>query len=177
MWPCLVSVLLLRAGRSSFDPAASGLHELCVRKRWNAAVASIQPLARLPRPEYERLLLVMLQEARSVEVVVLRTVGDRRTDRCARQRIVVAVLPCHRQRREVPVVSAGNSGAGIGFLMTRRTVQGGDTFAFWTAHNVGKVTMAIVTLLRVVRSGVAVDAPWMRQNGIYLLPGGEAVAL
>jgi len=61
--------------------------------------------------------------------------------------------------------------------MTRRTVQGGDTFAFWTAHNVGKVTMAIVTLLRVVRSGVAVDAPWMRQNGIYLLPGGEAVAL
>src|SRR5438034_1995255 len=170
MWPCLVSGLLFRAGRSSFDPAPSGLHEFFMRERWNGALAPIGPVARLPRPEDQRFLLVMLQEARSVEVVVLRTVGDRRTDRCARQGVVVAVLPCHRQRRKVPVVSAGNSRAGIGFLMTRGTVQGGDTFAFGTAHNVGKMTMAIVTLLRVVRSGVTVDAAWMRQNGIHLLP-------
>ena len=70
---------------------------------------------------------------------------------------------------------AGNSRAGVGFLMTRRTVQGGNTFAFRTAHHIGKMTMAIVTLLRVIRRGVTVNAAWMRQNGIDLLPRDKAV--
>src|SRR5687767_15936203 len=105
----------------------------------------------------------MLQQRRAVHVVVLAAVCEYSAHLRARQRLIVAVLPCHGQGRQVPVVTAGNSSAiGIALLMTGRAIQAGDACAFRTAHHVGKMTMAIVTLLRVVRSGVTVDAPWMR---------------
>lgn len=68
------------------------------------------------------------------------------------------VLPSHSQLREVPTVSTGNSGTvGIRRLMTTRTIQSRHTSAFWTSNDVCKVTVAIISLLRIVRRGVTVD--------------------
>jgi hypothetical protein len=101
----------------------------------------------------------MLQQSRSVEVVILRTICYCATDFSTRQRAIVCVLPTHRKWREVPVVTAGNSGAvGIRFLMTTGTIQTRHAFALWSTHNVGDVTTPVITLLRIVRRSVTVDA-------------------
>jgi hypothetical protein len=41
-------------------------------------------------------------------------------------------------------------------------------------HNVEVMTMTIVALLWITRSRVAIDATWMGEHRIHLLPGGEA---
>ena len=105
----------------------------------------------------------MLQQSRAVETVVLRTISYGATDRSARKRLIVYVLPAHRQWSEVPRMTAWYTGTvGICFLMTTRTIQPRHAFAFWTSNDVCEMTVAIIALLRVVRCRVAVDAARMR---------------
>src|SRR5688572_10422871 len=107
----------------------------------------------------------MLQQGRPVHVVILAAVCKNSANLRARQRLIIAVLPSHGERRQVPVVAAGDSGAaGIGFLMAGRAIEPGYAFAFRASDHVGKVTPPIVTLLRITRSGVAVDTAWMGQD-------------
>jgi hypothetical protein len=62
-------------------------------------------------------------------------------------------------------MSAGHSGAvGISLLMTARTIQSGHPFAFWTSNDIGEMTVAIIALLRVVGSGMAIYAARVREN-------------
>jgi len=62
-------------------------------------------------------------------------------------------------------MSAGHSGAvGISLLMTTRTIQSGHAFAFWTSNDIGEMTVAIIALLRVVGSGMAVYAARVCEN-------------
>jgi hypothetical protein len=118
----------------------------------------------------------MLQQAWSIEIVVERTIGDGTANRGAREWTIVSVLPAHRQRCEVPVVSAGDAGAiGVCFLMTAGTIQCGHAFAFGTTHDVGNVTVSIVALLGIVCGGVAVDATRVCQDGIDLIPCGKSL--
>ena len=105
----------------------------------------------------------MLQQTSRVETVVLRTVSYGATDRSARKRLIVYVLPTHRQWSQVPLVTSRYTGTvGICFLMTTRTIQRGHSFAFWTSNDIGEMTVAIIALLRVVRCRMAVDATRMR---------------
>jgi len=77
--------------------------------------------------------------------------------------LIVYALPAHRQWSEVPLVTAWYTGTfGICFLMTTRTIQSGHPFAFWTANDIGEMTVAIIALLRVIRRRMAVDAARMR---------------
>jgi hypothetical protein len=48
--------------------------------------------------------------------------------------------------------------------MTTRTIQSGHPFAFWTSNDIGEMTMAIIALLRVVGSGMAIYAARVREN-------------
>src|SRR6266576_4390640 len=103
----------------------------------------------------KRLFLVVLQQTRSIETVVLRTIGEGATHRRARQWAIIEILPFHREWRQMPVVSAWNSGGvGILLLMAARAIQPRHAFAFRTADDVGKVTVAIVSLLGIVGGGV-----------------------
>jgi hypothetical protein len=105
----------------------------------------------------------MLQQSRTVETVVLRTVSYGATDCSTRKRLIVSVLPAHRQWSEVPLVTTWYTGTvGISLLMTTRTIQSGHPFAFWTSNDIGEMTVAIIALLRVVGSGMTVDAARMR---------------
>jgi len=62
-------------------------------------------------------------------------------------------------------MSAGHSGAvSIRLLMTTRTIQSGHSFAFWTSNDIGEVTVAIIALLRIVGSGMAIYAARVREN-------------
>src|SRR5260370_39376194 len=75
----------------------------------------------------------------------------------------------------MPVVCAGNASAvRVRRLMTGRTVQRDDTLVLRTADHVCDVTMSIVTLLRIVRCRVAIEASRRHHDRIDLLPGSEA---
>ena len=65
----------------------------------------------------------------------------------------------------MPVMSAGNSSAvRISLLMTASTIQSGHAFAFWASNDIGEMTVAIIALLRVVGSGMAIYAARAREN-------------
>jgi hypothetical protein len=101
----------------------------------------------------------MLQQAGAIEIVISRAIGQLATDSRTRERPIVDVLPAHFERREMPVVTAGNAGAvGVRLLMTAGAIQTGYAFAFRPAHDVRDVTMTVITLLWVIRGGVTVDA-------------------
>src|SRR5204863_4444242 len=86
-------------------------------------------------------------------------------------------LPAHRQWRQVPVVPARSSGAvSIRFLMTAHAIQPRHTLAGGATNDVGKVTVTIITLLRIVRRRVTVDTTRRRQHRIDLLLRGEPVS-
>jgi hypothetical protein len=107
----------------------------------------------------------MLQQSRPVETVVLRTISYGATDCSARKRLIVYVLPAHRQWSEVPLVTTWYTGTvGISLLMTTRTIQSGHSFAFWTSNDIGEMTVAIIALLRVVGSCMAIYAARVREN-------------
>src|SRR5690349_16409648 len=113
----------------------------------------------------------MLQEAGPVEAVILRAIGYGTTHCGARSGLIVRVLPFHGEGSQVPARSTGHSGAVcICLLMTGRAGEGRHTIPRRTAHDVGKVTVAIVTLLRIVGGGVAVDARWVHEDRIHLGP-------
>src|ERR1043166_2125459 len=170
---------LLSAGwtrHAGIDPAACGGDEFFMRERRQRACRAVGLGAGVPGPFHARLPFVMFQYALSIEMVILRTICERPTNFSARKRVIMQVLPTHRERREVPVVTARNSGAvRVGFLMTAGAIQTGHAFAFRTTHDIRDVTMSVVSLLWVVRSRVTVDAARMSQDGIDLLPPGEAL--
>ena len=105
----------------------------------------------------------MLQQTRAIQVMVLQSVNEGAAYRGIGQRLVVRVLPSHGQWRQIPVMPAWHAGAvRITFLMTRRAVQRRDAFAFRTTHDIGKVTPAIVALLRIICRRMTIDASRMR---------------
>src|SRR5689334_10478632 len=147
-----------------------------MRERRQRARRSIGTAAGIPRPFYERLFFVMFEQSRSIEVVVLRTIGDCAANSGARENAIIRVLPAHRERREVPVMTAGNAGAvGICFLMTARAIQSRHAFAFWSTHDIRDVTVPVVSLLRIVRGRVTVDTARAREHRIYLFPRRQAL--
>jgi hypothetical protein len=108
---------------------------------------------------------VVLQKARSVEAVIFRAIDERATHRGAAQYMIVQILPPHRERSQVPAVRAGDAGSVCVFLlMAAGAIQSRDAFPFRASYDVGKVAMAIVSLLRVVGGCVAVDAARVGQH-------------
>ena len=63
---------------------------------------------------------------------------------------------------------------GIDPRVTGCTREGRNARARLTAHDIETMTVPVVALLWIVRGGVAVDAAWMGEDRIHLLPGGEA---
>ena len=59
--------------------------------------------------------------------------------------------------------------------MARNALQRRHAHAVRTTYHIGEVAMPAVALLRIIGSGVAVDAARMGQHGIDLLPGGKAL--
>ena len=160
-----------RAWCPRLHPLPSCLDKLGVRERRQRAHRSIRSPSRIPGPEDERLLLVMLQQMRSIELT-----KNRAANVGTGQRVIVRVLPFHRKRSEMPVVAAGHSGAvGIRRLMARGAIQRDDTLVLRASNDVRKVAMTIIALLRIIRRGVAVDAAGIREDRIDLVPRGEAV--
>ncbi len=166
-----------RARRACLNPAARCLDKLGVCQRRQRPHGPVGSSPGIPGPKDQRLFLVMLQQTRSVESVILRTIRHRTTHGRARKGSIVQALPSHGQGRQVPIVPAGNSGTvGIGVLMTTRTIESRHTFAFWTPNDVCEVTVAIISLLRIGGGGVTIDAARMSQHRINLLPCGQPVA-
>ncbi len=101
----------------------------------------------------------MLQQGAPIHIFIPGTVRHRATDSRARQWLIVQVLPPHRQRRQMPIGSAGHARAvRITFLMATHAIQRGHAFSFRTTNDVGEMTMAIVALLWIVCGSVTVDA-------------------
>lgn len=119
---------------------ASTPKTLPVAPTWHFAA-----MARLPVPRTPGTLLVFLSsilltrppKTGSIEIVMPRSIGDGPADRRARQDPVVHVLPLHRQRREMPIGRARNTGAVcIRRLMTRRAGERRDASARVSSHDV-----------------------------------------
>src|SRR6266478_4596365 len=76
----------------------------------------------------------------------------------------------------MPVVTAGHSSAlGICRLVAANTVQSRHAFAFWSANDIGEMTMAIITLLRIIRGCMTIYAARGSQDRVNLLPRRQAV--
>src|SRR6266498_4325928 len=98
------------------------------------------------------------------------------TDRRTGQWLIAQVLPLHRQRRQVPIVSARDAGAvGVFLLVAACTIQSGNAFAFRTTDDVSEMTVAIVALLRIICRRVTVDAARRSQDRIDLLPCSQPI--
>ena len=167
---------MLGTGGASFDPCACGGDELLMRQRGQSPRGAVNPAAGLEGPQDQRLFFVVLQETWSIKITIFLTINNRPADLGARQDLVMHVLPLHRQGCQVPVMPARDSGTvGVGLLMTGNTLKRRNTLAVRPAHHIGEVAMPIVALLRIIGSGVAVDAARMGQHGIDLLPGGKAL--
>ena len=95
--------------RARGDPAASCVDQLVVRERRKGTRRAVRASPRIPRPENESLFLVVLQEAGSVEPVIFLAVDERATHFRAAQYSIVQILPPHRERRQVPAVTAGHA--------------------------------------------------------------------
>jgi len=160
-----------RAWRTCLDPLPGRVDKLRVRHRRQRPRSSVGTLPRIERPANERLLFVMFQEVRSIEQA-----QNGATNVPTRKRPVFEVLPSHRQRRKMPVRRAGNTGAvRVRRLMARRAIQRRYTLPFRTPNYIRNVTMPIVTLLRIVRCRVAVDASWRDHDRVDLLPCIETI--
>jgi hypothetical protein len=86
-----------------------------VSKRRQRALGAVAAAPGLERPEHERLLLMVPQNADTVQAAILRMIGKRTTDIGTRENVVIRVLPPHGKRRQMPVVRARNTGAvGVG---------------------------------------------------------------
>src|SRR5262249_45185283 len=162
-----------RARHAGFDPRPGGSDKFLMSERRQRAERAVTTAARLKCPEHQRFLHVMPQEAGTIEIPGLRAISQRRANFSARQDLVIRVLPLHRQRGKMPVIGAWDTGTfRIQPLMTRRTVKARHTFTVRPADHIKKVSMPVIALLRIVGSGVAVDATRMREYGVNTLPGG-----
>src|SRR5689334_15410577 len=118
----------------------------------------------------------MLQQPLTAEAAVLRRVCDGAADGRTRKRLVVRVLPLHRERCEVPVVPAGDACAvRVALLMARGAVETRHAFAFGAARDVREMFVAVVALLRIALGRVTIDAARGGQDCVDLPPGGESV--
>ena len=116
----------------------------------------------------------MFQEAGSIKVVVLRSICDRPAHGGARHDLFARILPLHRQWREVPAGRSWYAGAiGVRSLVAGRTRESRYAHPRLSAHNVKTMSVTVIALLRKARGRVAVDAAWMGEDRIHLLPGGE----
>src|SRR5258706_11523787 len=71
----------------------------------------------------------------------------------------------------MPVVSTGYAGAvGVCRLVAANTVQSRNALAFWSANDIGEMTMAIITLLRIIRGCMTIYATRRSQYRVDLLP-------
>src|SRR5260370_14537599 len=71
----------------------------------------------------------------------------------------------------MPVATAGHSSAlRICRLVAANTVQSRNAFAFWSANDIGEMTMAIITLLRIIRGCMTIYATRRSQYRVDLLP-------
>src|SRR6266850_660743 len=78
----------------------------------------------------------------------------------------------------MPVATAGHSSAlGICRLVTANTVQSRNAVAFWSANDIGEMTMAIITLLWIIRRCMTIYAARRSQDRVNLLPRRQAVGL
>src|SRR5258707_12041250 len=76
----------------------------------------------------------------------------------------------------MPVATAGHSSAlGICRLVTANTVQSRHAFPFWSANDIGEMTMAIITLLRIIRRCETIYATGRSQNRVNLLPRRQSI--
>src|SRR5258706_15668050 len=76
----------------------------------------------------------------------------------------------------MPVATAGHSSAlCICRLVAANTVERRHTFSFWTANDIGEMTMAIITLLRIIRGCMTIYAARRSQDRVNLLPRRQAV--
>src|SRR5689334_43112 len=76
----------------------------------------------------------------------------------------------------MPVATAGHSCAlGICRLVTANTVQSRNAFAFRSANDIGEMTMAIITLLRIIRRCMTIYAARRSQDRVNLLPRRQAI--
>src|SRR6266481_7239299 len=76
----------------------------------------------------------------------------------------------------MPVATAGHSSAlGICRLVTANTVQSRNAVAFWSANDIGKMMMTIITLLRIISRCMTIYAARRSQDRVNLLPRRQAV--
>src|SRR6266852_7112999 len=76
----------------------------------------------------------------------------------------------------MPVAPTGYAGAvGVCRLVSANTVERRHAFAFWTANDIGEMTMAIITLLRIIRRCMTIYAARRSQDRVNLLPRRQAV--
>src|SRR6266404_9943269 len=75
----------------------------------------------------------------------------------------------------MPAWSAGNTcTVSISRLMTGGALQGSDAVPVRPANDVEKVAVTVVSLLRIGRCSVAVDATRAGHHRVELLPGSQA---
>ena len=61
-------------------------------------------------------------------------------------------------------MGAGDSDAVcVGLLVAGNALERWNAFARWAAHHISEMPVPVITLLRIVRRGMAVDAARMRQ--------------
>jgi hypothetical protein len=140
------------------------------------AQCSVRPAAGIPGPLHERFFFVMFQQTWSIEIVVPRAIGHLTTNSSARKWAIVCILPTHFEWREVPVVTAGNSGAVcVSVLMTTGAGKSRHAIAIRSADNVCDVTTPFVSLLWIIGGGVAVNTARRSQNPVDLFPRGQSL--
>src|SRR5258708_39685088 len=104
----------------------------------------------------------MLQQTRSIQVVVLRPIGDGAANGGAGEEAVVQALPLHGERGQLPIGCPRDAGAvSIGPLMTRRTRERRNAVALRSAYDIEQVAMAVIALLGRAGGGMAIDAAGM----------------
>jgi len=101
---------------------------------------------------------------------VLRPIGKRPADLRARKDSIVGALPLHRQGCQTPVGGTGNARTVcIRALMAGHAIQRRHALVFRPPDHVKQMAVPVVALLRIVRSGMAVNATGVRQHGIDVL--------
>src|ERR1051326_126875 len=94
---------ILRTGHSCIDPSPRSRNKLLVGKRRQRALSAVAAVTGLESPEHQRFLLMMSQYGGTVEIVILRAIGERAANVRTRQDVIVRILPLHRQRSQVPI--------------------------------------------------------------------------
>jgi hypothetical protein len=107
-------------------------------------------------------------------MVISRLVRHDLADCGTRQDAVVLVLPSYGEWRELPVMRSRHAGTvRVGALMARGAGEPRNSSVLSSANHIELVTMTVVSLLGIIRGGVAVDAPGMTEDGVDLIPRRE----